>query len=270
MSVSVEDESPAVDTPETEDGDQGDERLTRAEKRLLIGLGAAGLVVLLIVLAINVFGGDDGPNAVEPGTAENAAEVFADGGGIVEAPAKLPPLGDPVVDDLDRPELDGGPLGWETLGDGSWSLDDGVMESSTEPDDASALAVATVPDDLGDDWAFSISVEKPAQNAGFAWAVEDADNYWELRSNQEYAAVVVNRVQDGKTTQVKIIGPSGLAEGQRFTVAHQGDTITIAESGAPFLAVSDESFTEPRKVGVIASTEASAGFTDPELAAIDG
>jgi hypothetical protein len=32
--------------------------------------------------------------------------------------------------------------------------------------------------------------------------------------------------------------------------------------------VSDESLAKPRQVGVIASTDAPAGFTEPELAAI--
>ena len=242
------------------------EALTRAEKRLLIGLGIAGAVVVVIVLAIKMLGGDDDPTKAEQGTAENAPELSD--GTIVEAPAVMSPTTDPVADDLARADLAGGPLDWALLGDGSWSVDDGVLRSSSEPADANPLAVVAVPDELGDGWAFSISVETPAQNAGFIWGVVDENNYWELRSNQQYAAVVINRVEDGETTQVKIIGPSGLAEGQRYTLAHQGETITIAEGGEPFLTVSDESLAKPRQVGVIASTDAPAGFTEPELAAI--
>ena len=81
------------------------EALTRAEKRLLIGLGIAGAVVVVIVLAIKMLGGDDDPTKAEQGTAENAPELSD--GTIVEAPAVMSPTTDPVADDLARADLAG-------------------------------------------------------------------------------------------------------------------------------------------------------------------
>ena len=249
--------------------DAGDESLTPAEKRLLGGLALAGVVVLLIILAVNFFGGDDTTDEANPEATEVVSEAFGDGGGVVATPKALEPTGDPVADNLDRAELAGGPLDWSVLGAGTWAISDGAMVSSTASKDAQPMAVATVPDDLGDDWAFSISVDQPAQDAGLVWGVVDAENYWELRANQQYAAVVINRIEKGTVTQVKLLGPTGLVEGQRYTVQHLGDTITIAEGDTPFLSISDPSLAKPRKVGVIANTADEAAFTKPEVAKID-
>ncbi len=253
-------------------GDELDEpeRLTTAEKRLLGGLAAAALVVLAVVLAFNFFSGDD-----SDGTGGSGDDTAASDTTAVENPAVVPTVKaldtttKPIVDAFDRSSLAGGKLGWTTLGEGDWTVSDGLLVSGNEPQGVSPLAVTEVPDGYGDNWAFSITVGEAGQATGLVWGVEDDQNYWEMRVNTEYAVVAFNHVQDGQPEPIKILGPAGLSPGERYTVQHVGDTVTLAANGAPFLTLTDESLATPRKVGVIASTDAPASFKLAEVASID-
>lgn len=83
-------------------GDEADDdSLTPAEKRLLVILGIGGLVVLLIVLAVNMLSGDD---KAEPSNQAEPTETiaagpdpgsFASGGGILDRPAATVPTNTP-------------------------------------------------------------------------------------------------------------------------------------------------------------------------------
>ncbi|MCB1027838.1 MAG: hypothetical protein KDB24_08770 [Microthrixaceae bacterium] len=248
------------------------EGLTQAEKRLLGGLAAAGLVILLIIVAVNLFSGDDAADpetAGDPAAATGAGDGPADGAAVVPTVESLSPTTGAVVDAFDRDGLDGGDLGWSVLGSGEWTVSDGTLRSGSEPEGVSPMVVTEVPEDFGADWAFSITVDQAGQSTGFVWGVEDENNYWEMRVNTEYAVVVFNQVTDGTPTQVKTLGPAGFGSGERYTIQHVGDTVTLAANGQPFVTLSDPSLEEPRQVGVIASTDAEGSFKLAEVANIE-
>lgn len=247
------------------------EGLTPSEKRLLGGLAAAAAVVLVIIVAINVFSGGD-PNDTGPAGEPGAA-------GAVDGPAKDPVIvptvetmsatSEPVVDVFDRDALEGGALAWTVLGEGDWTVSDGKLLSGSEPEGVSPLAVIEVPEDFGADWAFSITVDKVGMFSGFVWGVEDDKNYWVMRANPAYAVVEIYHVQNGTPTQIKTLAPAGFGSGVRYSIQHEGDTVTVAAGGEPFVSLSDDSLTKPRKVGVIASTDAQAAFKLAEVANIE-
>ncbi|MEZ5380788.1 MAG: hypothetical protein R2754_03210 [Microthrixaceae bacterium] len=253
------------------------ESLTESEKRLLVGLAGAVLVVLLIIVAVNVFsGGDDGDGdaAAPPDTPVTesgpAADAFGEGGGIVDTPTAMAPTSDAVVDSFERDALGGGPLRWSILSEGDWDVAPGTMTVAGVPETAAPLAVAEVPEDLEGDWTFSVTINSPATGMGLVWGVEDAQNYWELRANLDYAALVINHVKDGAPQQVKIIGPAGLSPGQRLSVQREGDTVTLASNEEPFFSLKDPSLADARTVGVVANSGSGVSYGAAAISKVDG
>ena len=261
-----------VDPPP--EGANQDEALTSSEKRLLLGLAVAGAVILLVVVLVNFVGGgssdDSSPSADSAPSGQPDPKAFTGDGAIAATPSQLAPAATPVVDDLDRDTLKGGPLSWSVVGEGDWQVDNGELVTDTEPTGASPMAVVEMPAKFGEDWRFSIVVEKPSDNAGLVFGVEDAENYWELTFNSTYAAAAVNHVRDGESKGVQVIGPTEFGRGVSWQVQHEGDTVTLASEGEPFFAVSDPSLEESRKVGVIATSGAPATFSSPQIAALEG
>ena len=236
-----------VDPPP--EGANQDEALTSSEKRLLLGLAVAGAVILLVVVLVNFVGGgssdDSSPSADSAPSGQPDPKAFTGDGAIAATPSQLAPAATPVVDDLDRDTLKGGPLSWSVVGEGDWQPDNGELVTDTEPVGASPMAVVEMPAKFGEDWRFSIVVEKPSDNAGLVFGVEDA-------------AAAVNHVRDGESKGVQVIGPTEFGRGVSWQVQHEGDTVTLASEGEPFFAVSDPSLEESRKVGVIATSGAPA------------
>ena len=254
-----------------------DDSLTPAEKRLLVILGIGGLVVLLIVLAVNMLSGDD---KAEPSNQAEPTETiaagpdpgsFASGGGILDRPAATVPTNTPPVkDDLSRDSLTGGPLNWEALGSGSWQVQDNSMVVASEPEGATPLAVAEVPGDIGSSWQFSVVVVQPANGAGFVFGVQDAENFWEVKFNSDFAGAQVNHVVAGKPARATLIKLIALQEQATWTVQHVGEVVTLSVDGEPVLALSDPSLDQSRKVGVVASADAPAIFAAPQMAGLEG
>ena len=225
-----------VDPPP--EGANQDEALTSSEKRLLLGLAVAGAVILLVVVLVNFVGGgssdDSSPSADSAPSGQPDPKAFTGDGAIAATPSQLAPAATPVVDDLDRDTLKGGPLSWSVVGEGDWQPDNGELVTDTEPVGASPMAVVEMPAKFGEDWRFSIVVEKPSDNAGLVFGVEDAENYWELTFNSTYAAAAVNHVRDGESKGVQVIGPTEFGRGVSWQVQHEGDTVTLASEGEPF------------------------------------
>lgn len=270
--------------PDGQTAPAADEAMTESEKRLLMVLGAGALVVLLVILAVNIFSGDDDADA-NSGTSEttaaageqqansdaygSSANAFGTDGGIVETPADLAPVSESLSDKFDRTELKGGPLTWSIVGQGDWGVSSGLLTVGAEPKSVSPKAVVEVPDSFEADWDFSVTLAQRANNVGLVWGIEDDQNYWEMRANLDFAAIVISHVKDGSAEQVRVIGPAGVGEGQRLSIQHQGDTVTLAGDGNAFISMSDPSLAEPRKVGVIASSGSDVSFSDVAVSKID-
>ena len=109
-----------VDPPP--EGANQDEALTSSEKRLLLGLAVAGAVILLVVVLVNFVGGgssdDSSPSADSAPSGQPDPKAFTGDGAIAATPSQLAPAATPVVDDLDRDTLKGGPLSWSGVGEG--------------------------------------------------------------------------------------------------------------------------------------------------------
>lgn len=259
---------------------------SRGERLLMSGMVIVAVVACVVMLIDHRSpggSGDQGDLADLAALAELADGEEAPPKSDPDAPAadpavaaasvsiELRPAGEPVfIDVFDRPELEGGDLGWATI-TGSWRIvaDEPAGTLSADPtSDGAARGVFVPPAELDDSWELVANVGLPAANMGLVWAVEDAANYWEVRLIPNSAAIVVNQTVEGQTRQVALFGPVGLNPGDGLRIQRDDDSVLLAVGDAVLGAWTHPDLADRRRAGVFAGPD-GGGFGSVLVAGLD-
>lgn len=105
-----------------------------------------------------------------------------------------------------------------------------------------------------------------SQAGGMVWRVQDADNYYMARWDPIQKNAVLERVVDGKLTQLGTIEDiqNKPSRWHGFRVKHLGDAIEVEINGKK-LNVTDDMIAAPGKVGMVTKGDAVTRFRDMEV-----
>lgn len=109
------------------------------------------------------------------------------------------------------------------------------------------------------------------QGGGLMWRYRDADNYYIVRANPLEKNVVLYKVQDGKRTDLPLLGkgrtygmdaPMATNRWHTLSVTVQGDLFTVFLDGKQLYRVKDGTFSKGGKVGLWTKADAQTQFDD--------
>lgn len=109
------------------------------------------------------------------------------------------------------------------------------------------------------------------QAAGIVWRYKDASNYYIVRANALEDNVVLYKVQNGKRSDLPLVGkgktygakaPVPKTQWSTLRVAAAGNTFTVYLNDAKLFAVEDATFPEPGAVGVWTKADSVTWFAD--------
>lgn len=112
------------------------------------------------------------------------------------------------------------------------------------------------------------------QGGGFVWRFQDADNYYVVRANPLENNVVLYKVEDGKRTDLPLIGkgrtygtdtPVPSNQWHDIRLEAKGELFTVYVNGEELFQVEDETFNEAGKVGFWTKADAVTYFDDFEV-----
>jgi hypothetical protein len=115
---------------------------------------------------------------------------------------------------------------------------------------------------------------KGDQGAGIVWRYRDKDNYYIVRANALEGNVVLYKVENGKRTDLPLIGkgrtygmkqkvPSGHWSTLRVTA--KGDLFEVYYNGNKLYEVKDKTFKEGGKVGLWTKADSVIYFDDLQI-----
>jgi hypothetical protein len=112
---------------------------------------------------------------------------------------------------------------------------------------------------------------KMDQGGGFVWRFIDADNYYVVRANPLEDNVVLYKVENGKRTDLPLVG-KGKTYGMKVDpLGHDWNTLTLTVKDNIFTVflndkelfkVKDDTFTKPGKIGLWTKADAVTYFDD--------
>ena len=116
--------------------------------------------------------------------------------------------------------------------------------------------------------AFKAMAGKVDQGGGPVWRYKDANNYYLARVNPLEHNFRVYKVVGGKRTQLASVDLN-VAAGQWHTlrIVHQGQHITCALDGKPYLDVKDGTFPDAGRVGLWTKADAQTYFAELRVTA---
>jgi hypothetical protein len=138
--------------------------------------------------------------------------------------------------------------------------------------------VAVLTDVSAADVDLSVSIRpvsgKVDQAAGLVWRYQDEDNYYLVRANALEGNVVLYKVQDGKRTDLPLLGegrtygktakvPSG--KWSTLRVVARGPRFEVHFNGSKLYEVEDTTFAQAGSVGVWTKADSVAHFDDLTL-----
>ncbi|HEY9559305.1 MAG TPA: family 16 glycoside hydrolase [Anseongella sp.] len=112
---------------------------------------------------------------------------------------------------------------------------------------------------------------KHDQGGGFVWRFQDKNNYYVVRANPLEDNVVLYKVENGKRTDLPLIGKGRtygadvppLGNGwNTLRLAVKGDLFTVFLNGKELFTVQDSTFTGAGKVGLWTKADAVTWFDD--------
>jgi hypothetical protein len=177
----------------------------------------------------------------------------------------------------------GRPGKWVVLKDEA-SPDQGNVVGQTDADTTSYRFPVCVYDGLtAKDVDVSVKFKpisgKGDQGAGIVWRYRDKDNYYIVRANALEGNVVLYKVENGKRTDLPIVGKGrtyGMKEkvpsGQWSTlrVAAKGDLFEVYYNGNKLYEVKDETFKDSGKVGLWTKADSIIYFDDLQITVVGG
>lgn len=107
------------------------------------------------------------------------------------------------------------------------------------------------------------------QGGGLMWRYRDADNYYIVRANPLEKNVVLYKVQEGKRTDLPLLGkgrtygmdaPMAANRWHTLSITAQGDLFTVFLDGKQLYQVRDDTFPEAGKVGLWTKADAQTQF----------
>lgn len=107
------------------------------------------------------------------------------------------------------------------------------------------------------------------QGGGLMWRYRDADNYYIVRANPLEKNVVLYKVQEGKRTDLPLLGkgrtygmdaPMAANRWHTLSITAQGDLFTVFLDGKQLYRVKDGTFPEVGKVGLWTKADAQTQF----------
>ena len=165
----------------------------------------------------------------------------------------------------------GSPGRWVVQQDGS-----GKYLAQVDPDRTSGrFPVAVLADIMGTDVDLSVRFRplsgRVDQAAGLVWRFQDEDNYYIVRANALEDNVVPYKVQDGRRTDLPVLGegrtygkPAEVPTGQWSTlrVVAKGRRFEVHFNGKKLYDVEDGTFTGAGRVGVWTKADSVTHFDD--------
>jgi len=116
------------------------------------------------------------------------------------------------------------------------------------------------------------------QAAGVVWRYQNADNYYVVRANALENNVVLYKVENGKRADLKPIGASLFAYGEKATVSQkEWNRLRLVARGARFSVwlndtklfdVEDNTFTKDGRVGLWTKADSVTAFDDLTMTAL--
>ena len=112
------------------------------------------------------------------------------------------------------------------------------------------------------------------QGGGFVWRFQDAQNYYIVRANPLENNVVLYKVENGKRTDLPLIGkgrtygaeaPVPAKTWNELEVAAQNDLFTVKINGKELFQVKDATFPQAGKVGFWTKADAVTYFDDLQI-----
>ncbi|HEU5237968.1 MAG TPA: family 16 glycoside hydrolase [Pyrinomonadaceae bacterium] len=115
---------------------------------------------------------------------------------------------------------------------------------------------------------------KGDQGAGIVWRYRDKDNYYIVRANALEGNVVLYKVENGKRTDLPLVG-KGRTYGMKekvpssqwstLRVAAKGDLFEVYYNGNKLYEVKDETFKDAGKVGLWTKADSVIYFDDLQI-----
>ncbi len=116
------------------------------------------------------------------------------------------------------------------------------------------------------------------QGGGFIWRFTDKDNYYVVRANPLEDNVVLYKVEDGKRTDLPLVGKGKTYGVETAPLGHgwnnlklivEDNLFTIYLNGTELFKVEDDTFTGKGKVGLWTKADAVSYFDDFEVLVTD-